>query len=168
MRRISTKIALPLILGLASIVAVACGTENPDPDDAGGSGGGSTDIGDGEGGEPNTGGSHTDGSGGANTDGSGGTGTGASSSDGEGGEGGESGTGGEPPIIIEEPPLPECDEPDGEIESGPLDGDACWGTGVTCKGNATEQFLQQCSGTCIEPFDNFARIDGFTGTLPPL
>src|SRR6478736_3939508 len=138
MRRISTKIALPLILGLASLVAVACGEENPDPDGGeGGSGGGSTDIGDGEGGEPNTGGGHN-------------------------------GTGGEPPIIIDEPPLPECDEPDGEIESGPLDGDACWNTGVTCKGNATEQFLQQCSGTCIEPFNNFTRIDGFTGTLPPL
>src|SRR6478609_10933053 len=167
MRRISTKIALPLILGLASLVAVACGEENPDPDGGeGGSGGGSTDIGDGEGGEPNTGGGHNGTGGGHNGTGGGHNGTGNSNGSGaEGGEGGDTGTGGEPPIIIDEPPLPECDEPDGEIESGPLDGDACWNTGVTCKGNATEQFLQQCSGTCIEPFNNFTRIDGFTGTL---
>jgi hypothetical protein len=164
MRRIPVKIALPLLLGLSSLVAVACGEENPPPSDEGGSG---NDIGDGSGGQPNDGGGGgaNDGSGGA-TDGGGSGGT-----NGEGGEGGEvtgGGSGGSPPIIVEEPELPACDEPDGEIDGGVLDGEPCWGTGVTCKGTDTEQFLQQCSGTCIEHFDNEARIVGFDGTLPPL
>lgn len=169
MRRMSVKIALPLLLGMSSLIAVACGEENPPPSDEGGNG---NDIGDG-GGEPNdAGGTPNDGSGGGNTDGSGGGG-GSGGTDGEGGEGGETGSGGgsggTPPIIIPEVDLPECtDEPDGEIDGGVLDGDPCWGTGVTCKGTDTEQFLQQCSGTCIEHFDNDTRIVGFDGTLPPL
>jgi hypothetical protein len=164
MRRISTKIALPLLLGIASSIAVACGTENPDPNDVGGSGGGSSDIGDGEGGEPNTGGGNSDGTGGNDTDGAGG----GSGGDGQGGEGGE-GSGGTPPLPPEEEiVLPECpDEANETVSGGPIDGEDCWDFTV-CKGVDTPQFLNQCSGTCLEPFDNFDRIVGFTGTLPNL
>jgi len=173
MRRISTKIALPLLLGLASAVAVACGEDNTNPDGGeGGSGGGSSDIGDG-GGEPNTGGGHTDGAGGGDTDGAGGSNTdGAGGGDAEGGNGGEGNSGGTGGVIVVPPgdpnDLPDCpDEPNETVSGGPIDGEDCWDFTV-CEGTDTPQYLNQCSGTCVEPFDNFQRIDGFTGTLPNL
>jgi hypothetical protein len=173
MRRISTKIALPLLLGIASTVAVACGEENPNPDGEGGSGNSANDIGDG-GGEPpiGSGGRNTDGTGGGSTDGSGGGNT-----DGSGGGGGEGGgtgsgggSGGTPIGPGEENDLPDCtDATNGTFPGGdnPIEGEDCWNF-TLCEGKETEQFLNQCSGTCLEPFDNVARIEDFNGTLPPL
>jgi len=168
MRTISAKMALPVLLVIASSVAVACGEDNPTPNDD------TTDI-DGAGG-PNdgvggsSGGGSNDGSGATSSDGSGG----GSGGNNEGGNAGETGagggSGGEPPIIVEPIDLPDCpDDADSEFESGPIEGEACWsGVGVDCKGIDTPQFLQQCSDNCIAPFDNEARIEGYDGNLPPL
>ena len=131
MRNISAKMALPVLLTIASFIAVACGEENPSPDDD------NTDIGDGAGG-PNdgvggsSGGGPSDGSGASSSDGAGG----GSGGDGEGGLGGDTGagggSGGVPPIIVDPVDLPDCPaEPDSEIDGGLLDGEACWsGVGV--------------------------------------
>lgn len=70
-----------------------------------------------------------------------------------GGNGGGSGGG------FVKPPVPNCDEePNGE---------ECWDL-TECNGVSTIQFLEQCGGVCQAGFDNLTRIEGFTGTLPPL
>jgi len=178
MRRLSIKVAFPVLLGLASSIAVACG-DNSEPPEDGSGGNGPTDISTDGGGEPGSGGNGSDGSGATSSDGSGAnsSGSGAASNDGSGatnnngGEGGQTGTGG---VIgtggFVEVDLPDCsDEPNGEFEGGdhPIEGLECWDH-AECKGVASEQFLNRCSDGCLEPFDNEDRIDGFTGTLPPL
>src|SRR5688572_16636732 len=163
MRRLSIKVAFPLLLGLASAVAVACGDNTtPSDDDEDGP----TDISTDGGGEPGSGGESGDGSGATSSDGAGG-GSGGIGSDGSGstgnngGEGGQNGSGGVPGsggfIIVD---LPDCDEePNGTFpgQDNPIEGEDCWDHSE-CKGVASEQFLNRCSGTCLQPFDNEERI----------
>lgn len=161
MRRISKKIALPLILGLASIIAAACdGT--PNDDDDGGSGG-RTDLDGsigGEGGESSSGGS---GGSGGTTNGTGG---------GEGGDG-PTGTGGEETGGQEVEKLPHPAEPSSTYPDGVLEGKPCFDL-VTYRGVSDNQFYNQCSGTAWAVFDNEARIENFPEDyeglqdLPPL
>lgn len=168
MRRLSIKVALPLLLGIASSVAVACGDNNtPTDTDTD-----STDISEDGGGEPGSGGTNGDGSGATSSDGAGG-GSGGNSTDGDGGtnnggEGGQTNTGGTGTGGFGEVDLPDCDEDaNSTFEDGDNEGAECWDHSE-CKGVASEQFLNRCSGTCLEFFDNEERIVGFDGDLPPL
>lgn len=84
--------------------------------------------------------------------------TGGSSSTGGAGPGGNAGTGGG----FEVPEREFCSE---EPNSTDGEGNECWDLS-NCNGRDEAQFLRQCnSGTCF-PFDNFARIEDFDGTLP--
>lgn len=170
MRRLSIKVAFPLFLGIASSVAVACGDNNtPSDTDTD-----STDISEDGGGEPGSGGRNGDGSGATSNDGAGGGSGGSTDGAGgnNGGEGGQTNTGGNGAgggsggfIVIDEPDCPE--EANGTFADGDNEGEACWDH-AECKGVASEQFLNRCSGTCLEFFDNEQRIVGFDGDLPPL
>lgn len=84
--------------------------------------------------------------------------------DGGTGGGAPAGTGG----TFEVPDRPACPATaDGTQPAGsPIEGTACWKL-EDCNGTQ-KQFLERCSGTCLAPFDNDDRIEGFTGTLPPL
>lgn len=169
MRRLSIKVAFPLLLALSSSVAVACGDNNEPPSDEDGP----TDIGNDGGGEPGSGGAG-DGSGATSADGAGGGSGGGSDGSGNsgnaGGEGGQNGSGGGSGGGFEEPDAEDCsEEPNGTFpgEDNPVEGEDCWDHSE-CKGVASEQFLNRCSGTCLQPFDNEERIVGFDGNLPPL
>ena len=168
MRKLSIKVAFPLLLGIASSVAVACGDNNtPSDTDTD-----STDISEDGGGEPGSGGgSNGDGSGASASDGAGGGSGGSTDGAGgnnNGGEGGQTNTGGTGTGGFVEVDLPDCDEDaNSTFEDGDNAGEECWDHSE-CKGVASEQFLNRCSGTCLEFFDNEERIVGFDGDLPPL
>ena len=90
------------------------------------------------------------GSGGNSTDGAGGT--------NNGGEGGQTNTGGTGTGGFVEVDLPDCDEDaNSTFENGDNEGEECWDHSE-CKGVASAQFLNRCSGTCLEFFDNEERI----------
>jgi len=162
MRRLSIKVAFPLLIGIASTVAAACGDNNgpSDTDEDG------TDISTDGGGEPGSGGGENDGSGGGGGTGGKPTGTGGKGP-GSGGEGGQTNTGGNGSGGFITVDLPDCDdEANGTFEGGANEGEECWDHSE-CKGVATEQFLNRCDGNCLWVFDN-SRIEDFDGTLPPL
>lgn len=82
-----------------------------------------------------------------------------------GGTGNGGGSGGSDPIFPPEPERPDCpDEPDGVQPGGANEGEPCWDISA-CNPTSEEQFLEQCSGTALEVFDN-DRIENFDGTLP--
>jgi len=127
-----------LLFAGTALAAQACGTsDNTEPDDR-------QDIVRPEGGAPND------------------DGTGAT---GNGNTGNEGGSGGGDPIFPGPPDRPDCpDEPDGTQPSGANEGEPCWNISE-CNPTSEEQFLEQCSGTALEVFDN-DRIENFDGTLP--
>lgn len=141
------RFARPLIVLFALSAAFqACKGENATPDD--------DDV-------VNPGGERNDdGAGGRRASGGSGTNTGGRKASGgsrnEGGEGNApQGTGGTAPL----PEREDCpDEPNG---------DECWDLSA-CNGIQSIQFLEQCDGECLfGAFDN-TKIEGFSGTLPPL
>lgn len=161
--------AVPVLLGLALAAPQACKSSNASPsddDNVVNPGGAPGDDDSGSGGKSNTGtgGRAQQGSGGKGSTGSGGADLGGA---GPGGEGNQASGGNHPSGGADqgtaggfvEPPREDCgDEPNGAD---------CWDL-TKCNGVSTIQFLEQCSGACVAPFDNEARIEGYTGTLPPL
>lgn len=135
-----TKNKYGILFGLlfvgTAFAAQACGSENTEPSDP-------DDVNRPQGGAP---GDDTGGTGNGNT-----------------GNGG--GSGGSDPIFPGPPERPDCpDEPDGTQPSGANEGEPCWDISA-CNPTSEEQFLEQCSGTALEVFDN-DRIENFDGTLP--
>jgi hypothetical protein len=131
-------------LVLSALVAQACGGDNPEPDKDGDKDGDDTYV-------PPEGGSPGDGNG-------------TGGNNGVGGEDGN-GTGGFAPP----PERPDCPTTANGTQpvTSDIPGTACWDISE-CNGVKPEQFLERCNGGNCYPFDNEDRIEGYTGTLPPL
>jgi len=159
-----TSHRLPLWIALALALAfgvTACGDDNASPSDDGDN---IIDVPD-SGSTGGTGGS-TGGTGG-DTGGTGGDTGGSGGAGGDDDDGGVAGDGGgaliDTGVGIDAGDRPDCDDTTNDTH----DSLPCWNL-TTCVPKDTEHFLGQCGDNCYAPFDNEARIEGYTGTLPPL
>lgn len=163
-----TSLKLGLLTLLVFPIVGACGGDDnakpstPNVPSAGGSAGSSS------GGSNASGGSSGGDGGSSQTGGSSASGgTGGSS----GGSAGSAGSGGSGGSIFVPPDREDCPEEADSVQSAgpPNAGKPCWDLS-DCNGINSTQFKNQChSGECF-PFDNTARIEGYTAgePLPPL